>query len=212
MKLINHCYYINLDRRPDRNKIMKDLVIPFFRFSNNEYTRFSAIDKSQEKTLSLRSVGCAESHLRVMKDAIVKNYNYILILEDDFLPSVKYKEFEFRWNYFIENYKDFNLCQIAYNNMSKAHKCDDSGLVYFCDNSQTTSAYIIKIDFAKKIISHIEECIQRLSEGGSPSLYAYDQAWKKFQTPENKWFQLARCGFQRADYSDLEQKNVNYKV
>ena len=120
-------------------------------------------------------------------------------------------EFNFRWNYFVENFADFNLCQISYNNINTPTQLDDSGLVYFCDNSQTASAYIIKIDFAKKFIIHIKESIEQLSKEGCPSLFAYDQAWKKFQTQGNKWFQLKRCGFQRADYSDLEKRCVNYQ-
>lgn len=211
MKLINHCYYINLDHRTDRNQVMKDKVMPFFGFSEEEYTRFPGVNTSHEKTLSSRSVGCAKSHLGVLEDAIAKNYNYVLILEDDFYPLVDSFEFNFRWNYFTENFADFNLCQISYNNIKPAIQLDDSGLVYFCDNSQTASAYIVKINFAKKIITHIKESIEQLSKEGCHSLFAYDQAWKKFQTQDNKWFQLKRCGYQRADYSDLEKRFVNYQ-
>lgn len=190
---------------------MKDKVIPFFGFSKEEYTRFSGVNTSHEKNLSLRSVGCAKSHVGALEDAIAKNYNYVLILEDDFYFLIDSSEFNFRWNYFVENFADFNLCQISYNNINTPTQLDDSGLVYFCDNSQTASAYIIKIDFAKKFIIHIKESIEQLSKEGCPSLFAYDQAWKKFQTQGNKWFQLKRCGFQRADYSDLEKRFVNYQ-
>ena len=52
---------------------MKDKVIPFFGFSKEEYTRFSGVNTSHEKNLSLRSVGCAKSHVGALEDAIAKN-------------------------------------------------------------------------------------------------------------------------------------------
>jgi glycosyl transferase family 25 len=209
MKEIDHCYYINLDHRTDRDANIVDFVLPFFRVEDR-FTRFSAFDTSGERSLPLRSVGCARSHLGVLKDAILNGYNSILILEDDFMPILNPTEFHEKWNYFTENFPDYNLCQLSYNNISKAIPCDESNIVYSCDNSQTASGYVIKTSFAQKMIRNISHSITQLENNANPDVFAYDQSWKKFQSIENKWYQLERCGIQSFGYSDLEKKLVNY--
>ena len=210
MKLIGHCYYLNLDRREDRNKHTLNLVIPFFGFSDNEYTRYSAIDTSSEPTLPLRSVGCAQSHLNIYQDAINKSYNYILVLEDDFIPVIESDELFSNWNYFINKYPNFNLCQLSYNDVTKAEPIDNSNIVLHSNNVQTTSAYVIKLDFAKQIIPTIQNSIDQLKLNADPNLHAIDQSWKKFQSLDHSWYQLKRCGVQANDYSDIEGRFVSY--
>ena len=210
MKNIDHCYYINLDHRTDRDENIIHDVLPFFGIERTRATRFSAFNTSNEPTLSLRSVGCAKSHLGVLSDAISKNYDSILVLEDDFTPIVSPTLFEKNWNYFLENFSDYNLCQLSYNNISEAIPCDDSNIVYSCDNSQTASGYVIKTSFAKKMTRNISHSISQLENNANPDVFAYDQSWKKFQSIENKWYQLERCGIQSFGYSDLEKKLVNY--
>lgn len=210
MNLIDHCYYLNLDKREDRNQHTVNSVIPFFMFSKNEYTRYPAIDTSSESTLPLRSVGCAQSHLNIYKDALNKNYNCILILEDDFLPIINQDELFFNWNYFINKYPDFNLCQLSYNDVIKAKPIDNSNIVLHSNNVQTTSAYVIKLDFAKKITPTIQRSIDQLKLNADANLHAIDQSWKKFQSLDNGWYQLKRCGIQANNYSDIEGRIVNY--
>jgi len=210
MNEIDHCYYLNLDKREDRNRHTLKLVLPFFNFKEGFFTRYPAIDTSKQPTLPLRSVGCAQSHLNIYKDAIEKDYKTIIVLEDDFIPVIETSELLSRWNYFIERYPDFNICQLSYNDVTKGEPIDSSGLVLKSDNVQTTSAYVIRLSFCEKIVPKIQASIDALKNGEDPNLHAIDQTWKSFQSIENKWYLLKRCGVQANDFSDIEGRVVNY--
>lgn len=69
-------YCINLDRRPDR---WQECIKEFNRIGLplEKVTRFSAIDMKHG------GMGCYASHITVMEDALVNNYQRTLILEDD---------------------------------------------------------------------------------------------------------------------------------
>lgn len=189
---------------------MVNFVLPFFGFDKSGYTRYSAIDTSSEPTLALRSIGCAQSHINIYQDAIEKGYETIIILEDDFTPIIEASELFSRWNYFVENYPDFNICQLSYNDITKATAIDTSGLVLASNNVQTTSAYVIRLSFCKKITPKIEASIGSLKNEGNPTLHAIDQTWKSFQSLDNKWYLLKRCGIQASNFSDIEGRVVNY--
>lgn len=210
MNNIDHCYYLNLDKREDRNNHTLKLVLPFFGFNDGDFTRYPAIDTSTQPTLPLRSVGCAQSHLNIYSDAKQKGYETILVLEDDFIPIVETSELFSTWNYFVDRYPDFNICQLSYNDVTKGKPIDSSGLVLTSNNVQTTSAYVIKLSFAEKISTKIQDSINALKGEGDPNLHAIDQTWKTFQSLENKWYLLKRCGIQANDYSDIEGRVVSY--
>ena len=210
LQKIDHSYYINLDKRTDRDIHTRNQVLPFFDLQEGEFSRFSAIDTSSEPTLPLRSVGCAMSHLSIFKDAIEKEYKTIFVFEDDFIPIIQSDEMVSNWNYFINNFPSFNICQIAYNDIEKAKPLNDSNIVYTSSNIQTTSAYIIKVEFAKKIFKTISDSIECLKLNQDPNIHAIDQCWKKFQSLDHQWYLLKRSGVQACDYSDIEGKLVSY--
>jgi GR25 family glycosyltransferase involved in LPS biosynthesis len=88
-------YYINLDKDTNRNV---NIVEQFRKF---DITNFHRIAGTVLKTIPdhyfwrnfnkpflnekyiLGSLGCRNSHLRIMEDALINNYKKILILEDD---------------------------------------------------------------------------------------------------------------------------------
>jgi len=58
----------------------------------------------------------------------------------------------------------------------------------------------------------LEYYMPYLEKTKNKHLYAIDMIWKKLQ-PESKWYHFINClGVQREDYSDIENKVVNYKV
>ena len=94
-------YYINLDRRPDRNE---NILKIFNELNINNYRRIEAIDGSAiekeikslkyivnnwldkfklHKTLMVRAWACKQSHMMCLNDALNNGYNCICIFEDD---------------------------------------------------------------------------------------------------------------------------------
>lgn len=96
---INKIYYINLDRRPERNEHFLN-SIKKFNFKKEKIVRFKAIDgltynfSDEEKQMFINAdfintdaefkiMGNQLSHYYILKDMISNNYNYILIFQDD---------------------------------------------------------------------------------------------------------------------------------
>tara|TARA_B100001121_G_C18699031_1_gene626465 strand:- start:1070 stop:1780 length:711 start_codon:yes stop_codon:yes gene_type:complete len=94
-------YYINLDRRNDRNeKIIKELElitdIPIKRISaidKNELNRNKLIEEkyiTDKTSLRLGQIACILSHMKVWEEFLNSNYDYCIILEDDVKINKKY--------------------------------------------------------------------------------------------------------------------------
>lgn len=94
MKIANHVYVINLDRRPDRLEKIKER----FQALDLEFERVSAIDgktldielpeQTPEKRWNKAAYALALTTIGILKDAEEKGYENILIFEDDvdFVP------------------------------------------------------------------------------------------------------------------------------
>ena len=99
MNKINKIYYINLDTRPDRYehflKQCYDHHIPYniisrytaingntYNFSLDDYEMFKKVDYIGQNYMK-KIMGNQLSHYNILKEMIEKNYNYIIILQDD---------------------------------------------------------------------------------------------------------------------------------
>ena len=216
MNYFDHCYYINLDKRVDRKNHFLKNVIPFLGLDKKDYTRINAVDTSSEQTTAERASGCSLSHLKTLKLAKQKDYTSVIVLEDDFTPTVSKKTFKKYLKFLYTNYSDFNVCQISYNDdigkdVIKGVPLDESGIVLFSPSAQTTSGYIIKTSFIYKLLPLIKKSAKNLQLGKKQSSWAIDVVWKELQSMDNKWFLLKRSGKQIEDFSDIEGLNVNYQ-
>ena len=207
---VEQIYYINLDKRTDRNDHIVDNVLPWLKAGKNIIQRISAVDTTHLSAPGLRATGCTLSHLKVFEDVLKNNYKYFMVIEDDFTPIISSSEFETRVNKLFTDFLDFDVCQLSYNGSgrdSSVKKIDD--IFMTGRNIQTTSSYIMNIDFCKKIKPVFEDSVKKLQEGGRYHTYACDQVWKPYQEFD-RWL-LTRCGKQLPGYSDIEKKNVNYR-
>ena len=77
-------YCINLSSRTDR----WDMCLrQFSKFGMSDVQRFDAVKYNHPK-LSAKTnghIGCTLSHYNIIKEAKLKNYSNILVLEDDFI-------------------------------------------------------------------------------------------------------------------------------
>lgn len=91
-KIFNTCYYINLDRSPERRIIM-----------NRIYTglkRVSAIDGNNinnSPTMSKYQIACLQSHIKAIRLAYENGNNGTIIMEDDV-----YIDYKYLWNKSIQ--------------------------------------------------------------------------------------------------------------
>lgn len=98
-KIINKIYYINLDKRPNRNQHFLNQCYKF-KFNMNDVIRFKAIDGlsyifTKEEEIMFKNadfiksnakpkiMGNQLSHYYILKDMIKNNYDYIIIFQDD---------------------------------------------------------------------------------------------------------------------------------
>ena len=188
--LLGGVFYINLDRRPDRNQEIEEELEKL----GIHATRFSAIDRSPG------IVGCGYSHLAVLKLAKERHYKNVLIFEDDFQSLVSKKEF---W----KQLRDFFNSKIPYNVLMLAHRLEIyseyNDQLFAVQYATTASAYIVNSSFYDKLIDLYEMNLPKLVETGQHWVYANDQIWVNLQK-QGDWYALkTRLGKQRASFSDL---------
>lgn len=206
-------FIINLKHRDDRwNKCLKQLKKN--RITN--YERFEAIkpdynsiDKKLYSNLALKkaeqsyivgSMGCKFSHLNIIKKAKKRNYNRILILEDDFLlcKNFRVELYKRLRNISKLNWDMFYLGSSRNSNIIKTmfpfiNKTINSGV-------NTTHAYCVN----KKIYNS-------LINGISVSTCEIDTYYRIFQRNHNVYICNPSIVTQGADYSDILHKRVSYR-
>lgn len=199
--LLGGIYVINLDRRVDRleefDAEMKKIELP--------YKRFRAIETKPG------FVGCAKSHLAVLKMARDLDLKNVLVFEDDFSTLVSKEEFWDEIRNLMETEPDFDVCMIAYF-IRRSEEYSDRLLKVI--EAQTASAYIVNQRFYDTIIDLYDKTNPILEQKREHWLYAADQTWKQLQ-PVSRWFATKkRLGFQRASYSDTGDAPIftDYKV
>lgn len=190
---LDKIFYINLAKRTDRREQIEEELKQFNLYDKAE--RIEAIHTPQQGIL-----GCTMSHLMTIKLAKERNYEQILILEDDFYFTVTPEEFENMLAQFFQFKIPYNVCMISYN--LKQSKPTEHEFLQKVIEAQTASGYIIHNSLYDKMIDLYEEAIPLLQQTGEHWNYANDQIWKRLQ-PDANWFAFnPRCGKQRDGISD----------
>ena len=188
--------YINLDKRTDRKEQIEGELR---RMGIDQFERFPAVKHAEG------AIGCAHSHLNVLKEAKERGYPSILILEDDFEFVVPKEEF---WRA-IEAVKDVDYDVIMLGYALNSHEDYNDTLLKVLD-AQTASAYLVNSGFYDALIKNYEEAIPKFEATGEHWKYANDQSWKTLQ-PHSKWYAFKnRMGKQRASHSDNRGATVDY--
>ena len=198
MSKIQHVYYINLETRSDR----KDHVEQQLRNVGLEGTRFDAIRHE------VGAIGCTMSHLELLRMAKRKRLDHIMIVEDDILflnPEV----FQSSMERFLASERPFDVLLLAGNNMGPFRVEDDT-----CVQARrcfTTTGYLVREAYYDRLIDNIEKGLELLQEHPTKAnLYAIDVYWTALQQ-QDVWYLLTPLSvIQMPDYSDIEQKQVNY--
>jgi len=197
---IKHCFYINLESRPDRkNHVEKQLKnIGIF----NICSRFNGIK------LTNGAIGCSMCHLKCIEIAKKKEWPHVLILEDD-ISFLNPELFVKQINKFLSSHILWDVVLVAGNNMPPYDKIDDSCVkVTRC---QTTTGYLVKSHYYDTLIHNFKEGINLLLKDPSQHInYAIDKYWFQLQNRDLWYLIIPLTVVQREDYSDIEKRPTNY--
>ena len=188
--MIPHIIYINLNRRTDRKEQIEQELNSF----GLSYERFEAIEDNYG------AVGCGLSHIEVLKIARDRNYENIIILEDDFTFLVSKEEFYNQLNNFFNLKLEYDACLLSYNliNSEQLQNNIVNKLLY----AQTASGYIVNKKSYDKLINLFEYAMPQLKSSGAHWIFAIDVIWKNLQEQDNWYYFITRIGKQRDSYSD----------
>lgn len=198
--MIDKIFYINLDRRTDRNKHILDMFNEC-NISSDMYERFSAIEEVNG------AMGCTKSHINILQIAKERNYNYILVIEDDLIINDK-TNFINNVNKIFEDNINFDVIQIS-GNVLRCTKSDYGYLSKLID-SQTTSGYIVNCKYIDKLIENYTESLNSMILEGKKHENCIDIHWKILQKTDNWYIFNPKLGYQMDGYSDIEKRITKY--
>lgn len=194
---IENVYYINLEERTDRKRqIEKQLDILKWK-----YQRFDAIKAKSGR------LGCSLSHLKLLQMAKEKELPYIVILEDDIMFT-KFDKFKWLLKEFLKENLNFDVYLLAGNLRAPGEKVTPN--ILKVSRSFTTTGYIVMRHYYNILIQNIKEGIQNLLKNTNNSLFAVDSYWLKLQQSGNWYISFPRTVTQQPDYSNIENREVNY--
>jgi hypothetical protein len=139
--------------------------------------------------------------LAVLKEARARQYESVLIFEDDFQFLVEPDTF---WN-LMESLKgvSYDVIMLGYNIQ---HSQPHSDLLLRVKEAQTASAYLVHSRMYDRLINLYEYAMPQLEQTGQHWIYANDQVWKGLQQISDWFATKVRTGIQRPSYSDTGEK------
>jgi len=202
---IEHIVYINLDSRTDRREHMEAQLEKYGLTGVAE--RFAAIANP-----GFGIWGCGQSHLAVLKSALERGWDHVLIFEDDFEFVISPEEFHRRLTD-LPDHPHFDVLMMAYNMRESEHLSEGCRFAPSYQRvlfAQTASAYLVKESEYDALIELYERVLPLLLSTGMHWLYANDVAWKPLQE-QHLWIApIERWGKQMDGYSDNAQEFMSY--
>jgi hypothetical protein len=169
---------------------------------------------------NLGALGCALSHGKALSDFVFADDKpFALILEDDFsirdAPTFvstvnQFCSQDFLWDVFLLGH-----------NSAVPIEPTHFGTACRAINAQTTSGYLVGRIYAIKLIDYFfrsAELLRRYDFLPEPnksiarSLFSCDILWKELQVKDRFVIPLPSLIIQRASYSDVENRHVDYGV
>lgn len=192
----NH-FYINLEKRPDRNK--------------HAYNELSKLDIIPNRLNAIEHpigiIGCALSHIKVINEAKKYNWDYVCVFEDDIVIK-NVNLLKRKVNKLIDT--DFDVLMLSGNNFRPFEEKDEYNGDYIkVSKCFTTGAMIIKKHYYDTWLNNLKEGVEILMRTGDRN-YSLDMYNHKLQQKDNWFLVTPICAYQKPDYSDIENNNVNY--
>ncbi|WP_341665491.1 hypothetical protein [Vibrio sp.] len=167
------------------------------------------------------ALGCSLSHGNLIAHYLSHSSSpYLLVLEDDFEVQ-ECELFLSSLERILDCSNEWDVFLLGNNQAIPIAMIDDQLGFSRVINSQTASGYIVHRSFAIKLMSTFFESALGLEHSSKLPLklnklvshhYCLDILWKKLQTEHRFATRLPSLIKQRASYSDIEMKNVDYGV
>jgi GR25 family glycosyltransferase involved in LPS biosynthesis len=191
--------YINLEHRKDRNEsVLKELS----KINIQNPERFNAIEMKNG------AIGCSLSHIKCIEIAMKRNYDYIMICEDD-IEILNPSLFVENINKFLNSQIEWDVVLIAGNNMIPYNFVTEYCIKIY--NCLTTTGYIVKNKYFSTLLNNYKEGVTKLMKEQSNSSYKIDKYWLSLQKKDNWYMIIPPTIIQKEDYSDIEKKVTNFR-
>jgi GR25 family glycosyltransferase involved in LPS biosynthesis len=195
---IDKVFYINLDKRKDRNihclKQLFSIGTPV-----NKIERFSAIEHPQGH------VGCFQSHIACLKMAIERNYDNVIIIEDD----INFTDVQFMKNNLNKIFTHpFDVFFLGVN-LIEYEKIDPDFIRV--TRSGCFLGYIVQKHYYERLLNTCLEGFELLMKTGNKMIYAIDGHCMRVLQPIDQWLTFSKLTVSQVQsYSDIENRVVNY--
>lgn len=208
MNKIDHIYYINLEKRQDRNDEflleMAKLEVPD--------SRFQRIDA--EYIQGRGHLGCTASHIKTIETFLASPFQNCLLCEDDFSVCNP----ETFWTIIDESLQkipNFDILMLSH----KIQKFDETEFpeIQRVTESFTSCSYILTRGFAPRLLENLKEgfilAVKEESETRRKThAYCLDVHWSKLMKESNWYAIVPALVKQRPSFSDIEGVFANHGV
>jgi GR25 family glycosyltransferase involved in LPS biosynthesis len=143
-------------------------------------------------------------------DAIMNNYDCVMIIEDDFEFTCDMSVFESQIKELFEKFPNFGVCNFSYNEQAPLYRFEGVDSIFYCPNVQMTSGYIIRKEYMHALLPVIGHAVSKLMNDEPSQKYAVDQAWKVLQG-STQWLVMKKVGKQMESFSDIENSVAKYE-
>ena len=199
MELFTNTLFINLASRTDR----LEHVTAEFKKMGITAERVDAIK------MASGAIGCSLSHIKCLEIAKERNYEHVFICEDDitFLKPELLKE---NITKFYNNKEiNWDVVIVSGNNGQPFININDYCVRIL--NCQAATGYIVKRHMYDVMLENFKTGVNKLTKDPTNKRqYAVDMYWKLLQ-PQYFWYMIIPLtAVQYENYSDIEEKQVNY--
>lgn len=206
----DHFYLLNLDERRDRwIQSMRELALVGIPL--NKVTRFSALKSTLFTNKNMCGwAGCMQSHIKIAKEIIDKNYKNTLVMEDDITFVSDILRIKKDLKTFIERNYEYDVLLYSSSKYYKIEPYDDL-LSYSYQECTTTCAFAMSYEGVRKVYKVWLGGFSQLLKVPDHEKYKYavDRIWSTIQKDKKFFIFNNKFAFQRPSYSNITQ-NVEF--
>ena len=206
---ISHIYILNLEERVDR---YMEILMELCRV-HAPLPHIHHYIAKKETITGVRGqdvyIGATKNHCEVLGHFYTQSRDSAkkcaLILEDDFMFTSSVEDHLNDLKLFFERKYSFDVCLLSTSKNGLYVSHDD--LLYRSYQPCTTSSgYLVNRETVKLVYDTLKEGYKALKEGGDPNIYCCDRYWSKLQNRNQFFIFKQKMGFQRANYSNINQR------